>query len=101
MIKWLSISFIHFTSAYSLHYLFILGMLSDILSKMAQAYRLQVFPVKDQYLQSLEGYESQAILGQCKKHVRKHVLAILTTYMETDQACLKKLWAFKFQVLFY
>ena len=39
--------------------------------------------MKDQYLRSLQGYGDQAIPGQLKKHDRKHVLAILTSYMET------------------
>ena len=47
------------------------------------AYRLQVFLVKYEYLRSLQLCEDQSILGKLKKRVRKHVLAIVTTYMET------------------
>ena len=46
-------------------------------------YRLQIFLVKDQYLRSLPPHRDQTIAGQLQKHVLKHMLAILTTYMET------------------
>ena len=56
-----------------------------ILSKVLKLskYRLAIFLVKDHHLESLQIYGNQAIPGQIKKHVCKHVLAILTTYMET------------------
>ena len=44
-------------------------------------YRLQIFLVKCEYLRSL--CEDQGIRVKLKKPVRKHVLAILTTYIET------------------
>ena len=44
---------------------------------------LQAFPVEDQYLWSFQRYRDQAICGRLKKHVRKHVPGILTTYMKT------------------
>ena len=47
------------------------------------AYRLQIFLMKDEYLRSLQLCEDQGIHGKLKKHVRKHVLAIIATYMET------------------
>ena len=46
-------------------------------------YRLQLFLVRDQYLQSLLPQGDQSIAGQLEKHVLKPMLAILTTYMET------------------
>ena len=48
-------------------------------------YRLQRFPVRDQYLhlRSLLPHKDQATAGQLEKHVLKPMLAILTTYMET------------------
>ena len=46
------------------------------------AYRLQIFLVKYEYLRSLQLRGNQGIRGKFKKRVRKHVLAILTTYME-------------------
>ena len=39
--------------------------------------------MKDQKLSSLQRYRDQAIPGRPTKHVRKHVLAIFATYMET------------------
>ena len=42
-------------------------------------YRLQIFLVKDHYMQSLQLYGDQAIPEQPKKRVCKHVLPILTT----------------------
>ena len=48
------------------------------------ACRLQIFLVKYEYLRSLQLCEDQSIRGKLKKRVRKHVLAILTTYMETS-----------------
>ena len=50
-------------------------------------YRLQIFLVRDQYLQSLLPHGDQAIAGQLEKHVLKPMLAILTTYMETRLYC--------------
>ena len=44
-------------------------------------HRLQIFLVKYEYLQSLQLCEDQA--GKFEKRVCKHVLVILTTYMET------------------
>ena len=52
-------------------------------------YRLQMLFVKDQYLRSLLLYGDQAIAGQLEKHVLKHMLAILTTYIETRPEELK------------
>ena len=46
-------------------------------------YRSQISLVKYEYLRSLQLYEDQGIRGKLKKRVLKHVLAILTTYMET------------------
>ena len=46
-------------------------------------YRLQIFPVRDQYLRSLLPHGDQTIAVQLEKHVLKPMLAILTTYMET------------------
>ena len=46
-------------------------------------YRLKIFLVKYEYLKSLQLCEDRGIPGKLKKPVRKHVLAILTTYMET------------------
>ena len=46
-------------------------------------HRLQIFFVKYEYLRSLQLCEDQRIGGKFKKRVCKHVLAILTTYMET------------------
>ena len=43
-------------------------------------YRLQLFLVKYEHLPSLQLCEDQGILGKLKKRVRKHMLAILTTY---------------------
>ena len=40
--------------------------------------------VKDPYLRSLQGYGDQAITGQIKKHICKHVLAILRTNLRPD-----------------
>ena len=45
-------------------------------------YRLQIFFVKYEYLRSLELYEDHGIHGKLLKRVRKHMLAILATYME-------------------
>ena len=44
---------------------------------------LQVFLVKGPYLRSLERYKNQTIPVKLNKHAHKHVLEILTTYMET------------------
>ena len=46
-------------------------------------YCLQIFLVKYEYLQSLKLCEDQGIRGKLKNCVRKHVLGILTTHMET------------------
>ena len=46
-------------------------------------YRLQIFLVKYEYLRLLQLCEDEGIRGKLKKPVRKHVLAILATYMET------------------
>ena len=46
-------------------------------------YRLQIFLVKYECLRSLQLCEDQDKRGKLKKRVRKHVLAILTTYIET------------------
>ena len=46
-------------------------------------YRLQIFLVKYEYLLSLQLCEDQGIRRKLKKPVHKHVLAILTTYIET------------------
>ena len=46
-------------------------------------HRLQIFLVKYEYLRSLQLCEEQSTGGKFKKRVCKHVLAILTTYMET------------------
>ena len=46
-------------------------------------YRLEIFPVKDHYLESLQLYGEQFIPGQLKKFVRQHILPILNNYMET------------------
>ena len=48
--------------------------------------QLQIFLVKDRYLRSLQQCGDQAISRQLKKHVHKHVLAILTVYMETQNS---------------
>ena len=45
--------------------------------------RLKIFLVKYEYLGSLQLCVDQGIPGKLKKRVRNHVLAILTTYMET------------------
>ena len=47
-------------------------------------YRLQIFLVRGQYLQSLLPDGDQAIARQLEKHVLKPMLVILTTYMETS-----------------
>ena len=47
-------------------------------------YRLQIFLVKDHCLESLQLYGDKAVPGQLEKRVRKHVLAILATDMETS-----------------
>ena len=44
-------------------------------------YRLQIFLVK--YLRSLQLWADQGIRGKLKKPVCKHVLAMLTTFMDT------------------
>ena len=47
-------------------------------------YRLQICLVKYEYLRSLNCVKTKAyVRGKLKKPVRKHVLATLTTYMET------------------
>ena len=46
-------------------------------------HRLQIFLVKYEYLPSLQSCEYQGIPGKLKKRVCHHVLAVLTTYMET------------------
>ena len=46
-------------------------------------YRLQIFLVKYEYLQSSLLREDQIIRGKLKIPVCKHVLAIVTTYMKT------------------
>ena len=46
-------------------------------------YRLQIFLAKNGYLRSLQLCEHQGMRGKLKKSVCKHVLAILTTYVET------------------
>ena len=46
-------------------------------------YRLQIFLVKHEYLQSLQLCEDQGICGKFKRPVSKCVLAIFTTDMET------------------
>ena len=46
-------------------------------------HRLQIFLVKYDNLRSLHLCEDQGRRGKLKKPVRKHVHAILTTYMET------------------
>ena len=46
-------------------------------------HRLQIFLVKYEYLRSLQLCDDQGILEKLKKGVCNHVLAILTTYMET------------------
>ena len=46
-------------------------------------HQLQVFLVKYEYLRSLQLCKDQGILEKLKKRVCNHVLAILTTYMET------------------
>ena len=46
-------------------------------------HRLQIFLVKYGYLRSLQLCEDQGICEKLKKRVRNHVLAILTTYVET------------------
>ena len=50
---------------------------------MLSTYRLQIFLVEHEYLRSLRLCEDQGICGKLQKPVRKHVLAIPTTYMET------------------
>ena len=51
-------------------------------------HQFQIFFVRDQYLTSLHLYGYQAIWERINKHVRKHVLAIFTTYTDT------RLWTF-------
>ena len=46
-------------------------------------YRLHIFLVKYEYLRSLQFCKDQDIPGKLRRRVRKHVLSILTTYMET------------------
>ena len=46
-------------------------------------YRLEIFFVKYEYLQSLQLCEDQGRRGKRKKLVCKHVLTIFATYMET------------------
>ena len=46
-------------------------------------YRLQIFLVKCEYLPSLQLCEDQGISEKLKKPVRKYMLAILMTSMET------------------
>ena len=53
------------------------------MSSKLSTYRLQVFLVEDQYLQSLQQYGDQVTLGQLEKHVRKQMHAIVTTCVET------------------
>ena len=43
---------------------------------------IKIFLVKDRYLRSLKRYGDHAIPGQLEKHVRKHVFAVPSTYME-------------------
>ena len=45
-------------------------------------YRLQIFLVKYRCVRSIQLSEDQAIPGQRKGYVHKHVFEILTTYME-------------------
>ena len=47
------------------------------------AYRLQIFLVEYEYLRSLRLCKDQGIRGKLTKPVRKHILAILTTYMRS------------------
>ena len=46
-------------------------------------YRLLIFLVKYESLRSLQLNEDQGTLGKLEKHVCKHMLAILTTNMDT------------------
>ena len=46
-------------------------------------YQLQIFLVKDHYLESLQLYGDQFIPGQLKKRAHQHVLPIFNNYMET------------------
>ena len=56
-------------------------------------HRLQIFLVKYEYLRSLQLCKDQGIRENLEKRVYNHVLAILTTYMETRlyNSCLQKL----------
>ena len=47
------------------------------------ACQFQILLVKYEYLRSIQLCEDQGILGKLKKRVLQHVLAIVTTYMET------------------
>ena len=51
--------------------------------KRSVIYRAQICLVKYEYLRSLQLCEDQDKPGKLKKRVCNHVLAILTTYMET------------------
>ena len=51
--------------------------------KAVNIHRLQVFLVKYEHLRSLQPCEDQGIREKLKNGVLDHVLAILTTYMET------------------
>ena len=46
-------------------------------------YRLQIFLMKYEHLRLLQLCKDQGIHGKLKKPVRKHVLVIFGTYMET------------------
>ena len=50
---------------------------------ISQSFRKIELAVKYEYLRSLQLCEDQGILDKLKKRVFSHVLAILTTYMET------------------
>ena len=45
-------------------------------------YQLQIFPAKYEYLRSLHLCKDQGIHETLKKRTRKHMLVVLTTYME-------------------
>ena len=57
----------------------------DVLKRVSKLliYGLQIFLVKYEYLRSLQPCKDQGVPGKLKKRACNHMLAILTTCMET------------------
>ena len=63
-------------------------------------HRMQIFLVKYEYLRSLQPCEYQGIREKLKKRVRNHVLAILTTGMDTQALHSPALDNFQYFILY-